>query len=409
MPRTRQQERSADLANFIADAKAKHGNLFDYSNTPASWEGKSKKAVIVCRAHGEFKSIPKTHITSDHGNCSGCQQDKGFTKFIAKSKAMYGDRFDYTKTRATFSADWDKEIVITCKEHGDFATNRKNHLGRAVKNGGCPACSGGHRHTDKDGTQRFKAIVVENETAGVSQLLYIMRNEMGRLKIGVSKHPHKRRSDLENTSGFKVQLLYVMETKAPADQVEKALHNAFSNYRTAGEWFEGITQYDVLAALWLPKCSKRLVGQRYREVMRKRDAAQQHGLQVTVPQVDHITYTYGGYERILNVTLRESARETLGQNPWGQTPQDTTTTPEETADLVAAGVDVPALEADEAAAAEAGELEVLPDTAPDGSYTPPRRRGLVSRIVCRVAWHAYQIFFCVWAAAAANVLYHAYK
>lgn len=54
--------------------------------------------------------------------------------FIEKAKKVHGDKYDYSKSK------WDgakKEIIITCKKHGDFIQKPNNHLSGY----GCPYCN----------------------------------------------------------------------------------------------------------------------------------------------------------------------------------------------------------------------------------------------------------------------------
>ena len=55
--------------------------------------------------------------------------------FITKSKARFPDKFDYTHTDYSSAQE---EVVITCREHGDFTVKPSNHL--ASKLGSCPQC-----------------------------------------------------------------------------------------------------------------------------------------------------------------------------------------------------------------------------------------------------------------------------
>ena len=55
--------------------------------------------------------------------------------FIDKSKARFPDKFDYTHTDYSSTLE---EVIITCREHGDFTVKPSNHL--ASKLGSCPQC-----------------------------------------------------------------------------------------------------------------------------------------------------------------------------------------------------------------------------------------------------------------------------
>ncbi|WGK83188.1 GIY-YIG nuclease family protein [Vibrio aestuarianus] len=65
-----------------------------------------------------------------------------------------------------------------------------------------------------------------------------MSNELGLYKVGVSKDPLKRRAQLQNTSGFKVELLKVIDTgNTPARNIEQTVHKRLAAHRKKGEWF----------------------------------------------------------------------------------------------------------------------------------------------------------------------------
>lgn len=71
-----------------------------------------------------------------------------------------------------------------------------------------------------------------------SQLIYLMVNEFGRYKIGVSKNVNFRRKHLEYQSGNKITLVATWYPKySSAAQVEAKLLNSLSKYRVEGEWF----------------------------------------------------------------------------------------------------------------------------------------------------------------------------
>ena len=55
---------------FIAEAKAVHGNKYDYSKV--EYKGNQVKVCIICPIHGEFWQIPKSHLRG-HG-CNKCYQ-----------------------------------------------------------------------------------------------------------------------------------------------------------------------------------------------------------------------------------------------------------------------------------------------------------------------------------------------
>lgn len=90
------------------------------------------------------------------------------------------------------------------------------------------------------------------------QSLYLMKNELGLFKIGISVNPEKRRNEIKNSSGFNVELIKAWETTDSAATVERKLHSLFSSKRTHGEWFTDLTIEDIESNIdtpseWKPK------------------------------------------------------------------------------------------------------------------------------------------------------------
>lgn len=70
-----------------------------------------------------------------------------------------------------------------------------------------------------------------------TQLLYLMRNPNGLLKIGISKEPAKRAKALSNASGVLVYLVAVWAVDRNVRQIENKLHKSAQPHRLEGEWF----------------------------------------------------------------------------------------------------------------------------------------------------------------------------
>ena len=123
---------------FIARAKQKHGDRYDYSQTV--YKNRVTKVKIICAEHGVFEQDPTNHYRLGCG-CPACgiaytaanKSDRLTTKlFIARAKEIHGDKYDYSL--ATYSTPW-KKIDVVCKDHGVF---KSNYL--LLKGIGCPKC-----------------------------------------------------------------------------------------------------------------------------------------------------------------------------------------------------------------------------------------------------------------------------
>lgn len=116
------------IEKFIKEAKAVHGNKYDYSKT--DYINAKIKVIITCPEHGDFLVTPDKHLGGQ--GCPKCSSD--WQKFfIEKAKKIHGDKYDYSKMEYVNSR---KKICIICPEHGEFFQTPERHL----KGGGCPVC-----------------------------------------------------------------------------------------------------------------------------------------------------------------------------------------------------------------------------------------------------------------------------
>lgn len=121
---------------FIAKAKAVHGEKYDYSRS--IFTSSHSKVIIGCRLHGYFEQIANNHLNGRGCQCCGSKTKSmkkmlGTQEFIRRSKSIHGDRYDYeiTEYNGVNSA-----VRINCKIHGEFSQNAGDHL----KGHGCQKC-----------------------------------------------------------------------------------------------------------------------------------------------------------------------------------------------------------------------------------------------------------------------------
>ena len=116
---------------FIAKAKAVHGDRYDYSKV--EYVDSKTEVCIICSEHGEFWQKPKNHL-SGYGCpiCSGRKKMRTID-FINRAKSVHGDKYDYSKTEYKGNSE---KVCIFCPEHGEFWQRANNHL----KGVGCPKC-----------------------------------------------------------------------------------------------------------------------------------------------------------------------------------------------------------------------------------------------------------------------------
>lgn len=123
-----------ELKTFIEECKLIHNDKYIYDKV--KYKNNKTPITIICPIHGEFEQIPYNHLKG-----KGCKYCGGTSKmdtkiFIEKSKIIYGDKYDYSKVRYKSSGE---NVILICKEHGEFLITPNNHLS---KNQGCRTCTG---------------------------------------------------------------------------------------------------------------------------------------------------------------------------------------------------------------------------------------------------------------------------
>jgi len=122
---------------FIAEAKATHGDRYDYSLS--KYTGSDKNITIICSVHGKFSQSAESH-TSGSG-CSKCSyKTRGLkyrsntSDFVRKATDVHDGFYSY------INVDYVKNshpVTITCPIHGDFNQLPADHLGGH----GCDVCA----------------------------------------------------------------------------------------------------------------------------------------------------------------------------------------------------------------------------------------------------------------------------
>lgn len=121
------------LEEFIADARAVHGDKYDYSKV--TYMNNDTRVTIVCRKHGPFKQRPRSH-TSEGKGCYWCGRDDTritTEEFITRSKAIHRVDYDYSLVEYTHILE---PVKIGCPTHGVFETIAHRHLSGF----GCQGC-----------------------------------------------------------------------------------------------------------------------------------------------------------------------------------------------------------------------------------------------------------------------------
>jgi hypothetical protein len=130
-------KKSSNNEEFIKRALIVHGDKYDYSKVV--YVNCKTKIIIICKEHGEFLQVPSSHIHGESG-CDKCGnvnssliQRKTTKEFIEEAKEIHGDKYDYSKVKYV---NCKTNIIIICKEHGEFSQTPDNH----IRSQGCKKC-----------------------------------------------------------------------------------------------------------------------------------------------------------------------------------------------------------------------------------------------------------------------------
>ena len=151
---------------FIEDAKKIHGDKYDYSLV--DYKGNKINVVIICPIHSEFPQKPTSHLKGS--GCSRCssierviKKTRTTEKFIKEAKKIHGDRYNYSLVNYKKNKI---EVIIICKEHGEFPQTPMDHL----RNVNCPNCSKCKKLTKEEFVE--KANIVHNNKYDYSLVDY---------------------------------------------------------------------------------------------------------------------------------------------------------------------------------------------------------------------------------------------
>jgi len=144
-------------SDFIKEAKAIHGDKYDYSKS--EYTGANNKITITCREHGDFQIRTVEHILKSK-KASGCKKcgriQMGLKQKLKRAKTLFtdfkkvhGDRYDYSES---IYHGFNKKIPIRCKVHGVFEMTPASNLHQESN---CKKCigddlkkHGAHNRTD---------------------------------------------------------------------------------------------------------------------------------------------------------------------------------------------------------------------------------------------------------------------
>lgn len=133
---------------FISRAIELYGEKYDYCHVNAA-KYEDPVSILCKRCNRIFVMTPRLHLR--RMGCPDCAINKKLTteEFVAKSKLVHGDLYDYSKVVYQVQS---KKVCIICKKHGPFHQIARDHI---YSGAGCPNCK-----TSK-GEKLVKSILVK--------------------------------------------------------------------------------------------------------------------------------------------------------------------------------------------------------------------------------------------------------
>lgn len=211
---------------FIQKSIAVHGKVYDYSLV--SYEKTKIEVDIICSTHGLFKQKPLNHLAGR--GCKECGKvkkstslNKGIEHFIARSIAVHGEKYDYSRSEYVLAK---KKLEIICRSHGPFWMTPNAHT-----NGqGCSKCADQFNARKRlkpfsdfveqaDEVHNSKYSYLESSYSGDARKLEILCGEHGSFWQSPNSHLKGRGCPRCSVPGFDVEKpahLYLLQSDCGA-------------------------------------------------------------------------------------------------------------------------------------------------------------------------------------------------
>lgn len=143
---------------WLAKAKANHGNDYDYSLS--EYVSAHTPIKVICNTCKNILLVdPITHANSKNHRCPYCHKRScTLEEWKQKANKVHNNYYDYSKVKYINNHT---KVCIICKKHGEFWQNAGYHL----HNHGCPECAKEKsRLTQEEFIEKCKSIYGEQFT-----------------------------------------------------------------------------------------------------------------------------------------------------------------------------------------------------------------------------------------------------
>lgn len=207
---------------FIAAAKEKHGNLFDYSKVV--YKTSRDYVNIGCSLHGFFEQAAGSHLGGS--GCAECGFEQaakfraiGADGFIRRANKMHSNKYDYShvvELRTVHDA-----VRIICPKHGEFKQNANAHMNGS----GCSRCA----TTGFDPSKPAWLYVIKTDEFVGYGITNFIKNRIRRHKFNLAQ---------QNYSIARIKVFY-FESGSEARKLESIIKRPKNRHRHTRTTVEG--------------------------------------------------------------------------------------------------------------------------------------------------------------------------
>jgi len=199
-------------STFLALVRTKHTNKYTY-NLPDNLSSTSTIEVI-CPRHGAFNQRASSHM--EGVGCEVCafeSHSSTYLEFVGKANKVHRTKYTYNNLVFTLLGS---RVTVTCKEHGDFITNKSNHL----QGHGCPKCYVPGYDKRKPGTLYYLKVTTPE------QVLY---------KIGITNRTVDERFTAKDLKSIEILYSYTFLDGSNAYSLEQDVLREFKHVKYTGD------------------------------------------------------------------------------------------------------------------------------------------------------------------------------
>lgn len=100
--------------------------------------------------------------------------------------------------------------------------------------------------------------------------VYVLLNDVGMIKIGITDNPYERFTSIQNASGSLITKYFLSDSISNNYEIEQYLHKHFKKYNTVAEWYKNISFDEVYTYVsdYIDKNGKPTINSNYVIVLR---------------------------------------------------------------------------------------------------------------------------------------------